>query len=760
MRVSGRVWYAFDMLSNGRKKMRYPVTGRLAAVLISVLAVTKGQAQTVLHVHAQRGSDQQDGSADKPFATIEKAKATIRGMRQDKTFSEKGVVVELSGTFAMPAQAFVLDEGDGGMGPGAPVIYRSSKRDARFVGGYTLPAAGFQKVSDAETLARLPEVAHGKVVSFDLKSAGLTALAPLPDKFSGWNEMEIFSGGQAMRLARWPNAGWAEIAKVIDRGVKPVDKATGEWEFGYKGGTFEYAEDAPSRWNVAKGIWMNGFWCHDWANETLKIGAIDKEKRQITSAAIHTYGIGNAFKWHTAKRRYYVFNLLEELDSPGEWYVDREACVLYFYPVGGDLRDVTLSVQKQPLFEIHKAANVRLEGLAFRYCTGRAVSVDNCENVVLENLRVSHTTTDGIVINGGRNCGLNRCEVSDTGATCVSVYAGDRKSLTPCAHFVTNCHLHHSGRLQRTQGKCLSFVGVGIRVAHNLIHDAPYIAVGYGGNDNLFEYNEVHSAMMESGDGGGLYTGRDWGSQGNVLRYNYFHHFGQPGVDWQKARGLNPDYEPLKESVMVMGVYLDDCDSGDTVCNNIFYRTGWAAFVGGGRYNTISNNLFVECTSALHLDDRGLKRARPGEGTNDGWDLLAKLREVNWQASPWKERYPHLVNIMEDEPKLPLHNVFRENVAINCPLFLQVDNSVKTTTLPRLDFRNNLVAGSVNKRDTESFPQTEEGRKRVTFCSGTLADIVDPDKDGFKVQDSADFKKLAPWYQRIPFEKAGLERHD
>jgi hypothetical protein len=209
---------------------------------------------------------------------------------------------------------------------------------------------------------------------------------------------------------------------------------------------------------------------------------------------------------------------------------------------------------------------------------------------------------------------------------------------------------------------------------------------------------------------------------------------------------------------MVMGVYLDDCDSGDTVFGNIFYRTGWSAFVGGGRYNTIANNLFVECTSALHLDDRGLKRARPGEGPKDGWDLLAKLQALKWQASPWKDRYPHLVNIMEDDPKLPLHNVFRGNVAINCPRFLQIHGSVRTSSLERVTFRNNLVFGPVHKADQESFPQTDEGRKRVEFRPETLADVTDPDVNRFKVQSSSEFRKLVPWFKRIPLETIGLNR--
>ncbi|MBQ6107164.1 MAG: hypothetical protein IJK97_03050, partial [Thermoguttaceae bacterium] len=106
-------------------------------------------------------------------------------------------------------------------------------------------------------------------------------------------------------------------------------------------------------------------------------------------------------------------------------------------------------------------------------------------------------------------------------------------------------------------------------------------------------------------------------------------------MEWQKAHGLNPDYQPLKESIMVMGVYLDDCDSGDTVQNNVFYKTGWSAFVGGGRYNKILNNLFLDCTCAVHFDDRGLVRAKPGEGFKNGWDLLKKIQDLGFDQSPW-----------------------------------------------------------------------------------------------------------------------------
>ena len=730
--------------------------GSMGVLALCAGVLCSAQAQSVYYVDAARGADTHEGSQAKPFASLFKAREVIRELKAKHAFPSKGVIVEVKGTFTCADKTLELAEQDSGASADAPVIYRASPEGALLVGGYVLAAEQFKPVTDPATLARLTEAARPHVRVLDLKALGMMLLSPLPDKFNGWSEMELFAEGKAMQLARWPNTGWTSFTNVIDRGVKPIDHATGEWEHGYKGGTFAYDGDQPSRWDVSKGIWMNGFWCHDWANETLKIGAIDKEKHHITSAGIHTYGIGTSSKWNPPRRRYYVFNLLEELDIPGEWYVDRENRLLYYYPIQGSLNNLVLSVQKNPIIKVSKAAFVQLKGMTFKFSTATPVQVEHAKSVVLEGLTVSQITQGGISVNGGTDCTVTGCEVSQVGTTGLSVSGGDRKTLTPCRHRVEQCELHHAGRLQRTGGTALRFNGVGITVTHNLIHDTPYIAVQYGGNDNLFEYNEVHSAMMESGDGGGLYTGRDWGSQGNIVRYNYFHHYGQAGVDRRRALGLPDEFEPLKDHVMVMGVYLDDCDSGELVCNNIFYKTGWAAFVGGGRYNTISNNLFIECTSALHLDDRGLKRARPGEGTKDGWDLLAKIQVYNYQQSPWKERYPQLVNVMDDEPKLPLHNAFMNNVAVNCPLFFQMHGTVKTTTLNRLDFHDNLAVGPINKRDIDSFPQEQDAmRKRVTLTTEALPCAQNPDQDHFKIQESDAFKQRAPWFARIPLEKIG-----
>ncbi|MDO4574074.1 MAG: right-handed parallel beta-helix repeat-containing protein [Planctomycetia bacterium] len=690
------------------------------------------------YVDARKGNDANDGSEARPWQTVEKARDFVRALER-----RDGVTVRLCGTFAYPKATLELNEKDSG------TTYGTFGDGALFIGGIAIPSEHFTPVTDESIRKRLKPQVGEKVLCCDLAKLGLDSIPPLPKQFRNWENVELFAGGKAMPLARFPNQGWLEIARVIDRGVKPVDRATGEWEFGYKGGTFEFTEDEPLRWDVSQGVWLNGFWCHDWSNETLQVAQIDKEKKTFTMGAVHTYGIGNSSKWHTAKRRYYALNILEELDSPGEWYLDVATNRLYFYPPEEGLGEVFLACQKQSLLQLKNAQNVTLENLRFAYSVGAPVTVSQCQNVVLRRLNVSNTTAGGIRISGGKNCVLEDSEISQIGGLGVSVSGGNRKTLERCDHQVLHNHIHHCGRLQRTGGACIAFHGVGCRIAHNLFHDTPYICVQYGGNEHLFEYNEVHSAMMEAGDGGGMYTGRDWGSCGNVVQFNYFHHYGQAGVDWQKERGLNPNYEPLKENVMVMGVYLDDCDSGDTIQNNIFYRTGWSMFVGGGRYNKIYNNLFLDCTAATHLDVRGLSRLKLDDTGDPSWRLPRKLEALGYKESPWKERYPFLLNILDDEPLLPLHNEFRNNVAIHCKTWLQMHGDVRKTCLDRIPFSGNVVFDYGTDKTKADFTPD-----RVDFRDDPLpANALTPEADGFKIQE--EIHRRVPQFQIIPLEKIG-----
>jgi len=667
-----------------------------------------------IFVNATAGNDSGDGSAAKPFSSLVRARDAVRALRQSGNLPKEGVAVELTGVFDLAEKTLLMDGTDGGLSTSAPIVWRGSSAGATLSGAHRFGRADFATVGDPAVRKRLKASVRDRVLVVDLDKAGVGTLKPLPAKFPNWSAtgLQLYANGKAMQVARYPDKGWLEITNVVDRGVAPNDPTKDEWEFGVRGGVFEYAGDAPARWDVAKGIWMHGYWCWDWTADSLKIAAIDTARKTIKSEGIHLYGIGapETCTWQ-GKRRYYVYNLLEELDAPGEWYADREARKLYFLPPSGWDGKAELVVGSDSVLCIRNAANVTFENLEVD-CAPAAFDVRACTNVVLRGLRIASISQDAIRVFGGARCRVEVCRIADVGNSGLCVGGGDRPSLTRCDHRVTRNRIERCGRNGHS-GRCLTFDGCGVVVDHNLFRDVPYVAVDYAGNEHLFEYNEIACAVMEAADGGGVYTGRDWGSQGNVVRYNYFHHFGKDGVDWMKAHGEKSGFEPSKGHPMVNGLYLDDCDSGETVYGNVFEKTGCALLVGGGRWNSISNNLFIGGVSALHLDTRGLTRAKPGSGMKNGWDLLAKLEEVKFRDSPWRERYPWILNVMSDEPLMPLHNAFVGNVAIGVPEFLHMSDARMDEAVARTEIRGNVHVGAPSDRDRKFFPA--QAAERVAF---------------------------------------------
>ena len=712
-------------------------------------------SEAVFHVDAALGNDTGDGSAAHPFRTLTRAREAVRTLKKGG-LPHDGVAVELNGEFSsVTGRLLELSAADSGDSPERPIVWRAGKKGACLSGACRLTAADFAPVTGAAR-ARLRPAVQDKVLCCDLAKFGVAPLAPLPDKFNKWTEMELVANGRAMTIARYPNQGWLEITNVIDRGVAPKDPTKGEWEVGIRGGTFSYSGTEPERWNLAKGAYLFGFWCYDWASDFLRIGSVDAEKKTITMAAPHFYGLGKASKWAKAKVRYFAFNILEELDAPGEWHLDRETRTLYFYPPAEGLNEVALSLAKTPLVQITRAANVVLKGVTFRYTTGLAVSVSNSKDITLDALDISWLTVNGVQVAGGKDNVVQNCRIREIGSVGLSLTGGDRKSLTKCNFRVVNNDIGHCGRLARIAGPCCTFQGCGMTIEHNYFHDTPYIAMSYGGNEHLIQYNEVECAMLEAGDGAGIYTGRDWGSRGNVLRWNYLHHFGKDGVALREAQGRPSGCEPLKKDVMVEGIYLDDCDSGETIYGNLFYKAGRAMFTGGGRDNKWRHNLVLDCTTAAHFDVRGLQRAKPGSGRKDGWDLLAKIEANAYTNEPWASRYPELIGIMQKEPLLPIGTAYVSNVAVNCGFFFNCGGEARKFLQDRAPNCANVCVSPTNaERDRADYPQTNAVARTKLEVREDVA-LVQAAADPRTCQDSPAFKAAFPDFPRIPVEKIGL----
>ena len=577
----------------------------------------------------------------------------------------EGLVVELAGGDYPLREALSFGPEDGRAG--ATVTWRARAGETvRWLGGVLLE--GFAPVTDPALRARLAPAARDHVLQIDLGARGITDFG---DPVAGG--LELFVDGRPLTLARWPNEGFVKVTGLV--GGDPVDVR------GTKGdrvGRFHTDVDRLAAWERESDPWVHGYWFWDWADERHRVTGIDVEAGTIEVAEPwHRYGY-RVGQW------FYGYNLLCELDEPGEWYLDRDTGILFVWPPDAaegrgaagpaalDGREVAVSAA-HALVTIEGAAGLALEGITFEYCRDTAVTIADGVDVRVDGCAFRNLGGWAVRATGGRAVTVSACEIAATGNGGVCLEGGDRPSLTPAGHVVEDCHIHHYGRVNRMYQPAVQLTGVGQHCQHNHIHDAPHMAVQFAGNDHVIEYNDVHHVCQESNDAGAVYSGRDWTWRGTAVRYNRF---------WE-ITGF--------EDRGCVGVYLDDMLCGTHVHGNLFWRVTRATMIGGGRDCVFENNLYVDCTPCVHLDARAMNWAAYHVDTT----MKERLDAMPVHSDLWKQRYPELDTIWADEPAAPKGNLVRRNVAQGGTF-----DGVRDDSRAYIDLSDNLVADDVGLAGT------------------------------------------------------------
>jgi len=561
---------------------------------------------------------------DGPFATLERARDEIRKLKAGSGLPPGGVEVIVRGGVYLMDRPFELGAQDSGT-VDAPVSYRAAEgEDVRLVGGTIV--SGLEPVTDTPLLERLDESARGKVMRADLKALGVNDFGS-----PAGGGIELFFNDEPMTLARWPNEGFVHIVAEAGGDKFDVRGRTGD-----RIGKWVYEGDRPNRWLAENDVWVHGYWFWDWSDQRHRVKSIDTEERIIeVEPPYHRYGYRKG-QW------YYAFNVLAEIDSPGEWYVDRESGILYFWPPAPTDTGTAVVSVLPTLVAMNDVSYLTLRGMVVEAVRGTAVTMSGGTGNRIIGCTIRNIGGNAVSISGGTEHGVVGCDMYQMGGGGISLSGGDRKTLTPAGHFAENNQIHHYARWYRMYRSAISLSGVGNRASHNLIHNAPHMAIGFSGNDHLIEFNEIHSVCHESNDAGAIYAGRDWTMRGTVIRHNYLHH-----ISGFRGRGC-------------VGVYLDDMWCGTRIEGNVFYKVTRAAFIGGGRDNIVENNLFVECDPALHIDNR----AQGWAGYHVDTIMKERLDAMPYKQPPWSTRYPELVNIWEDEPAAPKGNRVARNISI------------------------------------------------------------------------------------------------
>ena len=564
-------------------------------------------------------SPTRDGS-DGPFATLVRARNEIRTLRASGRLSF-GVGVDVvvhDGTYRLDS-TFALTGDDSGSDTGS-IEYRAAS-------GATVVLSGSREVNGFSV--HRGEVLRADVVDLNLNELSVRTSDPVLT-------CELFYNGERQILARWPH-------------FDPLDRAAGEWVYTRSVPEtrtftqFAYVGERPATWRDPSTAQIHIFPRWDWADDFAGVESVDGDSSILHLADQTRYPI-------IAGRRYYVRNVFEELDAPGEWFLDRDDWTVYFQPPDGTGGGVTSVSCVDTLVHLDGASHVTLRGFVLEECRKEAVAVVGGSDVTIAACTIRNTGAYGASINGGTANGLSGCDISYVGLGGVLLSGGDRPTLTPAGNVVDNCHIHHYGRSVKCYSAAVKISGVGNRITHNLVHDAPHCAVLLKGNDHLIEFNEIHNVVEEAQDAGAFYLGRDWTERGNVVRYNSFHDLYGYGMSGGSDYMGVYWYATPRAS---WAVYLDDCASGTSIYGNLFYRCALtAAHIGGGHDNTFENNIVVDCYPPVHMNDR-----RGNSGT-----LRRRLEEMNYREPPYSERYPTLPSVLEGDPYLGKRNSIARNV--------------------------------------------------------------------------------------------------
>ena len=519
---------------------------RIALISLLIINVICLSAQT--YFVSPTGNDKNPGTLEKPFATLEKARDAVRAIDH----SQSTATVYLRGGIYSLRQSFMLLKEDGGTETN-PVVYSAYKDEKVFLrGSKTIQASDFKRISDVSTLKRIDAKLQSKIVELDLSALNICNIKAYDYKFNDdGGIIELFMDDERMPLSRYPNVGNMTMRKVIINGGGQETK-NADWANFYaagqtearppRPGVFEYRDPRTAKWLdlLDRGVWLKGFWRIPWQNEAVRVAKIDTAAQTITLKVPVAGGIGNKYTRPegNGKEPYWLMNLLEEVDMPGEWAVDFKDRKLYFYPpkkiTNSNLRIADINVT---LVQMTNTANVQLKGITVEENMSNGIQIYGGENNLIAGCTVRNITKTGIVVDSGKNHTVLSNDVYNLGGGGIWLRGGDENSVPRvAANFkIVNNHIYHFSQLTRIYeaGINAGFTGggggghhvaVGMYIAHNLIHDTPHVGVLYGSWDTKFEYNEIFDYCKVSDDMGAFYCYDLYERMGNqTIAYNFIH---------------------------------------------------------------------------------------------------------------------------------------------------------------------------------------------------------------------------------------------
>lgn len=580
------------------------------------------------------GKDDGPGTRGRPFATVERALEETR-----KATGARRIVLQ-AGTHT----------------PGSTVALGPQDSDLTLCGekSKSVVLSGGRRITGFRPW-------RGDVLRADLSALGL------PDM----DFRELYYHGRRQPLARTPNfdpehprhGGFLHNARIVEPGSNT--------KLAYSEGVLD-----PAQWTHPERALVTSYCSANASYENCVARVVNADPMLRTLELDH-----GVYAFETGDR-YYVSNIPEALDAPGEWYVDQDDETLYFWPPSGKLNGDVVVPALDSIVEIEGdtaggplVTGVRLTGLALRDCRGAAVKLTGADDCAVTACDIRNVDIAVHLDDETHACRVAGCDITQTGQEPIRLWGEPTAHERVSHHVIDNNYIHdfgygdyhnaHAGIVLWSVSHC--------QVTHNHVHDGPRFGVSYnGGNDNVIAYNHLHHMNIETCDTGLIYTvtSVDWGQPdeqlrratnlGNEIHHNLLHDSGGYGRD-KDNQFEYPHYS--------WGIYLDLASSGWSVHDNVVYNTTLGGYhVNGGSDNVCRNNVLVNA-------QRTQCRVGPWTGYEMGGNRVEGNVVANltpgaalYDLGPWKPEYVtfegNLVYCGGDAPRIratPIRGPKRDN---------------------------------------------------------------------------------------------------
>ncbi len=696
--------------------------GLVVSLLPNAVLAADGKMGTVYV--STTGRDTAEGTIDAPLATFKAAQDKVRSMIASGEYP-KGITVFVRGGTYNFSEPFVLDERDSGTET-APIVWRNyGEEEVLITGGMSIAASKFTKVTDENILNRIVTAsARNSVYSVNLSQFGikdtgepyLVGSSSYSDEWYGdvvkkpkCPGMEVLFNGKAMTNARYPNSGYMTYNKIV--------KPSWNWDIPDEGSSYEpfsftVSDERIKYWTEApeNSILMFGYWKWGWADQTIPLKSIDLKNKEITTAWASFYGAKDG-------QNFYVYNLLEELDSPGEYFIDRATNTLYINPPS-DIKkaDVKISFMDDNLITFNNVKNVTLKNLDITAVRGQAIVINGGENNLITGSEISYTAMRAVDILGGKNNGIRDCYIHDVDGG-IKMNGGDIVTLTPAGNYAINNHIENFARITPAYTAAVAVGGVGNIVKHNEMHGGRHLAISFGGQNTQILYNDIYDVLQETDDAGAVYGGLNWTSRGLDIKYNYIHDINSKSIG---------------STMGIYGIYGDGGQCGMNIVGNILEDIpGSGILVNGGHDNKVINNYLIGNTKP-GIDVTEIMKYEPNVSNMKKHHHADLERNIAIMDSPqWKEQFPEFFELMkltDAEKGIPSRNYVVNNIAVDCDLVTGVslvaanciDNeTVKPENAGFVDYSG----GDFNMKEDSPLIAKMDGFKPIPFTRiGTYTD--------------------------------------